>query len=66
MVRLNDLQAVKAVTVLTDGGATANFVDNELIPEAEVLVLDYTVLYKPNEIVTTGQYMLLEIATANP
>lgn len=55
MVRLNDLQAVKAVTVLTDGGATANFVDNELIPEAEVLVLDYTVLYKPNEIVTTGQ-----------
>ena len=62
-LRRNDLQAVKVIAMLVDRGATENFVDNKLIPETEYLMLDYTVLDKPNKIVTAGQQLLLGIAT---
>ena len=64
-LRRNDLQAVKVIAMLVDRGATENFVDNKLIPETEYLMLDYTVLDKPNKIVTAGQQLLLGIATGN-
>ena len=63
VVRRNDLPAVKAITMLVDCGAVENFVDNELIPDVESLMLDYTVLDKPKEIVTARQQLLLGIVT---
>lgn len=50
----NDLQEVKLITMLVDSGGTENFLDNELIPEAESLMLNYTVLDKPKKIVAAG------------
>ena len=49
MVDRNDLKAVKAITMLVESGATENFVNNEFIPEAESLMLDYTVFDKAQE-----------------
>ena len=47
MGRRNDLQAVKAITMLVDSGATERFVDNEHLSEAEFLILNRSVLDKP-------------------
>ena len=49
--------------MLVDSGVKENFVDNELIPDAESLMLDYTVLDKPKKIEIAGQQLLLGIAT---
>ena len=50
--------------MLVDSGVKENFVDNELIPDAESLMLDYTVLDKPKKIEIAGQQLLLGIATS--
>lgn len=63
MIRRNGLQAVKAITMMVASDATENFVDNELIPEAESLMLDYTVLDKPKKTTTSQQPLLFGIAT---
>ena len=54
VVHRNNLQAVKVITMLVDSDPTENFVDNELIPEAESLMLDYAVFEKPKKIATAG------------
>lgn len=55
VVRRNNLQAVNLIKMLVDRGAAENFMDNKLIPEAEPLMLDYTVLDIPKKIATAGQ-----------
>lgn len=50
--------------MLVDSGVTENVVDNGLIPEVESLMLDYTVLDKPDKTDTAVKQLLLEIATA--
>ena len=42
------------ITMLVDSDPTEYFVDNELIPEAESLMLDYAVFEKPKKIATAG------------
>lgn len=54
VIRRNNFQVVNAVTMLVHSGAMEKFVDNNLLPEAESLMLGYTVLDEPKEIVTTG------------
>ena len=49
MVRHIDQQAVKGTTMLIARGATENVLENELIPEAEFVMLDYTALDKPEK-----------------
>lgn len=63
VVRRNHHQAVSAITMLVDSGATENCGDKEIIPEVECLLLDFTVLDKPKEILTAGQQVLLGTAT---
>lgn len=40
--------------MMADRGGTEIFVDNELVPEADSLMLDYTVHYRPKKTATAG------------